>query len=783
MVESKRKRSNTISKASEINTRKCSGIKKQKVTEYKCSVCTKTFLDPLIRNYHENAAHADDNWKPDTQILKLQPLQRIMRADCPVSVALEPVKCEEKNGGGIENIDVKISDEINDSYNCDHCDYRSKRKENLRRHITSMHMIKKSVESLPSNSVICAICEQTFENKTTLRRHVVRFHFKQAGRKSQNFWSSSYCCDICGEGFQSTRKMLAHRNILHINAPNITWKMFRNCLRKVKLCFKCERFFARGKFLENHVCAKPESAVAESIENAVKAKPRYQCDLCSSCFLWKLDFRQHREDEHPDADMINWEIISFTDIKNYCNFCYVAFDDEAQIKDHKCASSENNAQPKMHRCDICSSSYARKSDFYRHRRNKHMTMCVDNGESDSGFLRRKTYMNCPYCDQTFSTRNGILSHIKEVHNIDTDSPFVCVSCNKLFKRKATLDTHNQIYHPKEENTEETKKILKDAEILLNGELAYHCRMCNRNMHNSVRFIAHYRLHFAERKYTCDLCGKQTRTQHQLNSHIKFIHLNIRKFECDICGKGFHAKQSCEEHRRIHTGERPFSCEICGKTFIAMNALFTHKKFHNDFYAHPCTLCDKKFKIRRSLINHIRTHTGERPFQCELCSKTFNNSSRFSYHKKVTHSDARPFTCEECGSCFKANKFLKRHMKLHKIRTQIQYRRRNNPAYFAAHESTNNNSNKKVNQKISTKIFDEENKISQISEAYECTQVDECISNLSSLQKMKTESTGSGKQVLVTKDAEVIDSKDGRSFAKNDNNAIQVFGNGRHITCL
>lgn len=585
------------------------------------------------------------------------------------------------------------NDALDERHTCFHCNYTCKRKYDIKRHIVNVHLPRLDSDA---EMLTCGICWHSYSSKSALRRHVVRKHFpgnKNESVGAPNFskakWNRGYCCDICGRGYEKQREMLAHREVYHATAQPIRWSAFQTSKGKLKDCLNCEGMYRAGRFFDEHSCITKEdtTALEQRMVELLRAKPSFRCDICSFSFLWKPIFRQHREVMHADAASLNWDELDAVEVPHYCSACYMAFDEELAVGQHECVKMELEAKPKSHICPLCGGSYQRKSDYRRHQRLRHGIIDEDGGAGDAAESeRRKPVIRCPYCETCAPTRSHMVKHIKNVHDIETESPFLCVVCNKVFKRKATLDTHNQVYHPQGENASDNERILRENQILLNGETAYHCNLCNRNMFNAIRFLAHHRLHFVERKFTCDLCGKQTRTQHQLNTHIKIIHLNIRNYECDICAKSFHSKQSCEEHRRIHTGERPFSCEICGKTFIAMNALFTHKKFHDDFFAHACHLCPKKFKVRRSLTNHIRTHTGERPFQCDMCSKTFNNSSRFSYHKKVTHSDNRPHKCTLCGSRFKANKFLLRHMKLHKTRTHIQFRRRNNPEYFAAQDA-------------------------------------------------------------------------------------------------
>ncbi|XP_065205999.1 zinc finger protein 26-like isoform X1 [Planococcus citri] len=530
----------------------------------------------------------------------------------------------------------------------------------------------------------CAHCLRKFRRKSNLKRHMSKLHFgkEKDDASDGSKWFTGYCCDICGEGLQVRSMMMAHRDVMHGRYPEIDWCKYQTSLARVKFCNECKKYFRGGKLFDEHICDKGKGIVDEErarlMKEAEDIKPSFFCYICNHCFKWKWDYRAHHENEHKEAPPIDWSSLNPLKLEFYCDKCCKAYSDEMVLNSHECTAAAQQTASDMavkpFRCELCGSDYFWKSDFRRHMRTKHPKENYRPTEHDT------IIYSCPYCEEKFSMKKRILHHMRKAHNINSDSPFVCVQCNKVFRRRDNLDRHNESYHPTL-NDQEANKILSGAEIKINGEIAYHCEVCNRNMSNPNRFISHYRGHYSENKFTCDLCGKQAKTQHQLNTHIKNIHLNIRNYKCDICSKSFYTKQACEEHRRIHTGERPFSCEICGKTFVAGNALISHKRFHNDFYPHSCHMCPKKFKVRRSLINHIRTHTGERPFKCDLCTKTFNNSSQYSYHKKVTHSEARPFVCSLCGNCFKANKFLTRHMELHAIRTQIQTRKPNNPAHY------------------------------------------------------------------------------------------------------
>jgi len=517
------------------------------------------------------------------------------------------------------------------------------------------------------DSYTCAHCLRDFQRKSNLRRHMLKLHCAAAAVSADadgaaQRWFTGYCCDVCGEGLQYRRTMLAHREVAHGALPDIDWVQYRTALARVKFCADCKKYFRLGGAFDGHACdgGRSVAGLAELVRSAERTEPRFACSVCGATFAHKWDCRLHREAEHVDAPSVDWATVTGAELAHVCQRCAKAYPTAERLAAHECESRRppDDESARRYRCEVCRLEYVWKSDYRRHVRAKHP-------KEDGRLSAHDTIVyECPYCAEKFAPKRGVLLHMRQAHNVNAESPFVCVRCQKVFRRRDNLERHNRAYHPAAEDADQRRGILSAAEIRIDGEPAYRCAACNRNFADADRFVAHHRAHSADARFKCDLCAKPTRTRHQLNAHIKNVHLNIRNHRCDVCAKCFYTRQSCEEHRRIHTGERPFACEICGKTFVAGNALISHKRFHNDYYPHACHLCPKKFKVRRSLVNHVRTHTGERPFECELCAKTFNNSSQYSYHRKVTHSEERPFVCAVCGSAFKANKFLTRHMQLH-----------------------------------------------------------------------------------------------------------------------
>ena len=235
---------------------------------------------------------------------------------------------------------------------------------------------------------------------------------------------------------------------------------------------------------------------------------------------------------------------------------------------------------------------------------------------------------------------------------------------------------------------------------------------------------HRKVHWDQRNYKCEECGKLFKTQRYLSFHVR-IHTDEKPFVCQVPGCEYKScfSANLQQHmQRVHqanpdwpkrkprksmafydSSELDFKCPFdgCTKAYNNVHSLTQHKRFahtdtrfkcdwpgcdysaprrsqikvhqisvHSDQYDFECGECGKKFKLKLQLNAHMKTHSGEKPekrFECSWpgCPYKCARRSHLDVHMHV-HTGERNFPCDwpQCGKSFKVKQKLIEHMRIH-----------------------------------------------------------------------------------------------------------------------
>merc|ERR1711971_628655 len=232
---------------------------------------------------------------------------------------------------------------------------------------------------------------------------------------------------------------------------------------------------------------------------------------------------------------------------------------------------------------------------------------------------------------------------------------------------------------------------------LEGNTSYTCTVCKRDFtHKSnLRYHATCAGGGGGGSYPCELCHRVFKSTSHLTYHMRSVHTKERPFHCRLCDKSFHQSVKLKRHQLLHTGERPFQCDICKKSFKTNYHLKEHRNIHTTELHHPCLSCDKRFADKNNLRRHMKIYHSQQklvcniaeckhealskhehdlhmkehralevfPFNCKICQKGFKNKTDLERHES-THKSVKQHVCEVCNSSFTRRDHLKRHKRRH-----------------------------------------------------------------------------------------------------------------------
>lgn len=188
---------------------------------------------------------------------------------------------------------------------------------------------------------------------------------------------------------------------------------------------------------------------------------------------------------------------------------------------------------------------------------------------------------CGYCGRLFNQKT-IKSHIKNVH-LKSVTEFMCDLCNSKFTTKAGLLSH-----------------MKGKHLFI----TFSCRYCSECFPNrSVRRTHELRFHTFDLRFTCTFCTKKFPDNAQLKRHTS-THTGERKHICLICGMAFITKNKLKLHSASHSSARPYPCSSCTAAFKTLNNLRQHEQTHGN-RNYDCPVCHFAYLTNQQMRNHVK----------------------------------------------------------------------------------------------------------------------------------------------------------------------------------
>ena len=157
---------------------------------------------------------------------------------------------------------------------------------------------------------------------------------------------------------------------------------------------------------------------------------------------------------------------------------------------------------------------------------------LDNIELKSdGYLKEDfdlDNLSCNICNKMFNWRNGLMKHIKIVHQRLNE--FFCHVCHRKFGQKFNLNRHMKLVHQ--------------------GLKEFSCSVCRKKFSLKSYLKIHIAtVHQQLKDHTCDNCQKRFSQKSSLKAHMKTVHQGLKNFSCNICHKKFGEKSNLKAHTK------------------------------------------------------------------------------------------------------------------------------------------------------------------------------------------------------------------------------------------
>ncbi|XP_047536063.1 zinc finger protein 729-like [Vanessa atalanta] len=576
-------------------------------------------------------------------------------------------------------------------------------------------------------------------------------------------------CKQCGKAFRTHISLSAHmkchkrKNVLK-NLSFESPKEIKDATdEEDKLsCDKCGKQFKLKIMLKRHhdICGKsPRKELMVSLEpiDAVQQVAKIDCQMCTTKFKTIENLEKHMRVVHAavlkrDNSMNNEN----GKICVPCLYCGQPFDDYYIHSAHfnMCPQKNNLA---TFECPVCTKVITKKGCYFLHI--KAHFFPLSSNKSLQEITSKQENFQCRMCNKKLSSQDTLITHLAaHMSNIDeadeggdeesrastiddsasvhseyssnvSSGPLKCKTCDKSFKYKKSLLTHE------EKHSNDGKIKIEPPDGNNSTDL----------LNETTKSMNHYESESSqdegEEDNTCDICEKQfsykrlllqhKRTKHPMTSGFKRAKINLKNcsVRCLICDIEMKVS-AINEHNQTHISvnikpRNLYTCMECEEQFKSCSALANHIKIihrlkqqpskinappadladfcevvvtkaepldelqsHNGFgevsakngspsvnmSGFTCPICNKQLPTLISLKRHVNWHNHvgksmEKKLECFVCKETFRFQCHYKIHMREhyndTNLDPKLLTCSICNRKSKHLRAAQAHMNYHK----------------------------------------------------------------------------------------------------------------------
>ncbi|KAL0985022.1 hypothetical protein UPYG_G00151960 [Umbra pygmaea] len=665
----------------------CDGVNRQKPPstslrevegEYKCNICTKTFMKS--RNLRRHIlTHTDVNpyrCKACDSCFSRHDHLKLHQSHCKgkrkrLEVRITKISLSDVGTGWQNKLDSTDSGKQQGLY-CSICSKSFPTHSNLARHNAMLHSIK---------TISCNRCGSSFTHEKSLRRHksvgaCQRIFAKTRHSENQTVISPppretnrllqriqlqykdkrKYKCSFCPRLFKSGEQLRVHTRLhtgekpfgcVHCGERFIRRDYLKRHVNKCKgenldtvLCDRCGNVFAQDALGQHQqTCVVKSRSPAHSRNDSIAHNPPkgFSCANCNARFLLFSQLQQHFINTHRENTTIldsplQQPLSSKMNVKE--EPMDQGYGDTQQSRDQDCDLKNDMIKPI--KCPHCNMRFGNQGGFARH-------MSTHLGQHP---------FNCKKCKKGFWNKNFYRTHVRKCRflngikderktdtlitsDMDPSLKETVLVFNKGSKTTGTgvlqtnfscKDDLNSTLQNSSGNQEKgiSSNERKNSRQQISGN-KYQCSECDKSFTDGLLLISHLEDHGREelekKMNSCQKCGKTFTNPADLPRHMR-IHWNEKTYTCPECPQTFQYSSDLDIHRTCHDPNRPFACKECHQRFWNSQSLENHEsQTHPKELIYTCHVCKKRYSIRSSLVKHMRMkHQNEKNINLDCLIK-------------------------------------------------------------------------------------------------------------------------------------------------------------------
>ncbi|XP_063396074.1 zinc finger protein 12-like [Mytilus trossulus] len=151
------------------------------------------------------------------------------------------------------------------------------------------------------------------------------------------------------------------------------------------------------------------------------------------------------------------------------------------------------------------------------------------------------------------------------------------------------------------------------------EKLWHCKKCEFSTGDSKEQERHRKRHSyleqklrmsklcKHKKYPCDDCGNEYKTECGLIQHKKLAHSDKPILRCVLrgCKSRFVEESALQKHLLWHKSQGVLKCRKCAQIFVLKGSLKIHEDYCVKRLMFRCDICNKMYKAKETLSKHMK----------------------------------------------------------------------------------------------------------------------------------------------------------------------------------